>query len=85
MSFHNRTYATALMTHIGNVDFSQVMQTDASSVRKSIDETQFVLKWMTDNEPTFITDGSVMTTWSGTHEECLQLMASPEWTEPINV
>lgn len=85
MSFHDRTYSTALMTDIGNVDFSQVMQTDASSVRKSIDETQFVLKWMTDNEPTFITDGSVTTTWSGTHEECIQLMASAEWTEPISI
>lgn len=83
MSFNNRTYATALMTDIGNVDFSQVMQTDASSVRKSIDETQFVLKWLTDNEPTFITDGSVTPTWSGTHAECLTLMATPEWSEPI--
>ena len=84
MNFENRTYATALMTDIANVDFSQVMQTDASSVRKSIDETQFVLKWLTDNEPTFITDGSVTATWSGTHEECLQLMASAEWSAPIN-
>jgi len=83
MSFHNRTYATASITDIGNVDFSQVMQTDASSIRKSIDETQFVLKWVTDNEPTFITDGSVTTTWTGTHEECLTLMATAAWTEQI--
>ena len=83
MSFNNRTYATALTTDISNVDFSQVMQTDASSVRKSIDETQFVLKWITDNEPTFITDGSVTTTWTGTHEDCLTLMATAAWTEQI--
>jgi hypothetical protein len=83
MSFNNRTYATALTTDIGNVDFSQVMQTNASSVRKSIDETQFVLKWITDNEPTFITDGSVTTTWSGSHTDCVVLMATAEWTTPI--
>ena len=81
MHFENRTYATALTIDLSKVDFSQVMQTDASSVRKSVDETQFVLKWLTDNEPTFITDGSVTATWSGTHEECLTLMATAAWTK----
>ena len=57
MDYSNRTYATALTSDIGSVDFSQVMETSAATVRKSIDETQFVLKWYTADTPTFITGG----------------------------
>lgn len=84
MDYDNRTYATALTTELSNVDFSQVMETAQDTIRKSIDESEFVLKWYTDHEPTFVTDGSVTVTWSGTHEDCLTLMATTEWSEPIN-
>ncbi len=81
MDYSNRTYATALTSDIGSVDFSQVMETSASTVRKSIDETQFVLKWYTADTPTFVTDSSVTLTWSGSHADCLTLMATTAWTD----
>ena len=77
------TYAIINIADLGNVDFSQVGETDETTIRKSLDETQFVLKW--DIEPTFITDGSIVPVQTLTHEEALTLMASPEWTEPIPV
>ena len=80
MDYSDRTYATALTATIGNVDFAQVMETSAATVRKSIDETEFVLKWYTAQTPSFITDDSVTLTWSGSHADCLTLMASAEWT-----
>ena len=80
MDYSDRTYATALTATIGNVDFAQVMETSAATVRKSIDETEFVLKWYTSQTPSFITDDSVTLTWSGSHADCLTLMASAEWT-----
>lgn len=85
MHYEDRTYATALTTELVNVDFSQVMETAQDTVRKSVDETEFLIKFETDHEPTFITDGSVTITWSGTHEACLTLMATAEWTEPISI
>ena len=85
MHYEDRTYATALTIDLSKVDFSQVMETASSTVRKSVNETEFLLKWYTDHEPTFVTDGSVTVTWSGTHEQCLTLMASAEWTETINL
>ena len=85
MHYDNRTYITALTTELINVDFSQVMETAQDTVRKSVDETEFLIKFETDHEPTFITDGSIVPTWSGTHEACLTLMASAEWTEPISI
>ena len=77
------TYAIINIADLGNVDFSQVGETDETTIRKSLDETQFVLKW--DIEPTFITDGSIVPLQNLTHQEALTLMVSPEWSEPMPV
>ena len=77
------TYAIINIADLSNIDFSQVGETDENTIRKSLDETQFVLKWNT--EPTFITDGTVVPVQTLTHEEALVLMASAEWSEPIPV
>ncbi len=77
------TYAIINIADLPNIDFAQVGETDENTIRKSLDETQFVLKWNT--EPTFITDGTVMPLQTLTHEEALVLMASAEWSEPLPV
>jgi hypothetical protein len=77
------TYAIISIADLGNIDFSQVGETDENTIRKSLDETQFVLKWNT--EPTFITDGTVIPLQTLTHEQALVLMASAEWSEEIPV
>jgi hypothetical protein len=80
MDYTDRTYAFANTSDIGSVDFTQVMETSANTVRKSVDESQFILKWYTANEPSFITNGSVTLAWSGTHVECLNRLTSSFWT-----
>ena len=77
------TYAIINIADLGNIDFSQVGETDENTIRKSLDETQFVLKWNT--EPTFITDGTVVPLQTLTHDQALTLMATSEWSEPIPV
>ena len=77
------TYAIINISDLVNIDFSQVGETDKNTIRKSLDETQFVLKWNT--EPTFITDGTVVPVQTLTHEQALTLMATSEWSEPIPV
>ena len=81
MDYSDRTYAFAKWANIGSVDFSQVMETSATTVRKSLDNDLFILKWYTANEPTFITDNSVELTWSGSHSQCLQQLLGPNWTD----
>ena len=76
-------YAIINIADLGNIDFSQVGETDENTIRKSLDETQFVLKWNT--EPTFITDGTVVPLQTLTHQQALTLMATPEWSEPIPI
>ncbi len=66
MDDSNRTYAYVETSDIGSVDFSQVMETSAATVRKSIDESQFILKWYTAQWPSFIApSGSVTPIWEG--------------------
>jgi hypothetical protein len=77
------TYAIINIADLGNIDFSQVGETDENTIRKSLDETQFVLKWNT--EPSFIADGTVTPLQTLTHDEALALMATAEWSEPIPV
>ena len=81
MDYSNRTYAFADWADIGSVDFTQVMETSANTVRKSLDNDLFILKWYTSNTPTFITDDSVELTWSGSHSQCLQHLLGPNWTD----
>jgi len=81
MNYSNRTYAFANFSTLGSVDFSQVMETSITTVRKSLDESQFLLKWYTVNKPTFITDGSVTLVWSGSHTDCLTQLTSSFWTD----
>ena len=81
MDYSDRTYSTVLTSEIGSVDFSQVMETSAGTVRKSVDKTEFVLKWKTVNWPSFISpSGSMVPTWSGSHADCLTLMATEAWS-----
>ena len=75
------TYAIINIADLPNIDFSQVGETDENTIRKSLDETQFVIKWNT--EPTFIADGTVAPLQTLTHDEALVLMASAEWSEPL--
>ena len=42
------TYAIINIADLVNIDFSQVGETDENTIRKSLDETQFVLKWNTE-------------------------------------
>jgi hypothetical protein len=74
-------YAIININDLDNVDFTQIGETSFDTIRKSLDETMFVIKWET--EPDFITDGTIVPLQVLTHEECLELMDTPEWTEII--
>ena len=77
------TYGIIATADLDKVDFTQVDQTSAETVRKSLDGSKFVLKWYHGDEPTFITDSTIVPLQTLTHAECLDLMNTPEWSEPI--
>lgn len=83
---HNlKTYATINFSDIRLIDFAQIVQTSASTVRKSLDNTEFVIKWEEGYVPTFITDASVIPLGTYDHHAILELMATPEWSEEIPI
>tara|TARA_R110002051_G_scaffold304256_1_gene373501 strand:+ start:455 stop:709 length:255 start_codon:yes stop_codon:yes gene_type:complete len=80
---NNKTYAIINLTDVGLIDFAQVGETSVSTIRKSLDDTQFVIKWENGYTPTFIIDGSVVPVETYDHHAALELMATAEWSEPI--
>tara|TARA_R100000750_G_C2274201_1_gene68659 strand:+ start:121 stop:363 length:243 start_codon:yes stop_codon:yes gene_type:complete len=75
---NNRTYTILNISDLANVDFSQVGETSENTIRKSLDETQFVIKY--NNTPTFISDGTVIPVEVLNHTEVLELMATDAWS-----
>ena len=78
-----RTYAVINITDLELIDFSQIEETSINTIRKSIDNTQFVIKWENGYTPTFITDASVIPVGTYDHHAILELMATSEWNELI--
>tara|TARA_R100001440_G_scaffold14972_1_gene25494 strand:+ start:62 stop:307 length:246 start_codon:yes stop_codon:yes gene_type:complete len=78
---NNRTYTILNISDLANVDFSQVGETSQNTIRKSLDETQFVIKYNT--APTFISDGTVTPVEVLSYTEVLELMSTDQWSEPI--
>ena len=76
-----KTYAIINIADLSNIDFSQVGETSENTIRKSLDESQFVVKW--NSTPTFISDLSVVPVQILTHLEALTLMSTKAWSEPI--
>ena len=75
---NNRTYTILNISDLAKVDFTQVGETSENTVRKSIDETQFVIKYNT--TPSFISDGTITPIQVLNHTEVLELMATDAWS-----
>jgi len=78
--YENRRFVIFNITEISQIDFTQVYETDADTVRKSVDETKTFVKYNLP-EPSSVT---ALTTKSQeyTYDEILQILNTPEWTEP---
>ena len=78
--YENRRFVIFEVTELPLIDFNQVYETDADTVRKSVDVTKTFVKYDLP-EPSSVT---ALTTKSQeyTYEEILQILNTPEWTEP---
>ena len=73
-----KTYCIVNIEDLSLIDFNEVFQTSAQTIRTSLNGSYFVIKY--DIEPTFIKDGTVMPNEFLTHSECLELMATADWS-----
>tara|TARA_R100001463_G_scaffold117872_1_gene173522 strand:- start:113 stop:385 length:273 start_codon:yes stop_codon:yes gene_type:complete len=82
MKANNKTYAIISISDLELIDFSEIQETSKNTIRLSLDNSEFVIKWQK-QEPTFISDGKVTPLQVLSHAEALQLMATSDWSEPL--
>ena len=73
----SRKYVIINADEVDSVNFSQVDETSADTIRYSVDGTKTFVKFDTDNTPSFL-DGKD----TYTHSEILAILATDEWTDP---
>jgi hypothetical protein len=74
MTYHNRKYVIIESSEVGSVDFSEVMETSANTLRYSVDETKTLVKF-TGDTPSFLDEKTQYT-----HSEILNVLSGAEWT-----
>jgi len=68
-------YVIIPSSELSNIDFSQVLETSASTLRYSLDSSEFLLKFEGET-PSFL-EGK--TTYD--YEQIMEILDSPEWTQ----
>ena len=81
MAYDQRQFMIFNISELSSVDFTQVLETSAETVRKSVDETKTFVKWDGETIPSCVEN---LTTKEGpyTYEEIIAILATPEWTDP---
>lgn len=76
--YPDRRYVIFEVSELQNIDFSQVYETSADTVRKSVNELKTFVKYDVP-QPSSV---SSLTTKSVeyTYEEILQILSTPEWS-----
>ena len=84
----DRTYVIVNISGLTEVDFTQVMETAASTVRKSLDGAMFTLKFEHDVPQTIIDldNNGYLIEVGGikyfNHPEILEIVNGPDWNSP---
>ena len=73
MAYENRKYVIINASEVGSVDFSQVHETSADTLRYSLDDSQTFVKFDGDT-PSFL-DGKT----SYTHSQILTILDGEDW------
>ncbi len=78
--YTGREFMIFNVSELPQINFTQVLETSAETVRKSVDGTKTFVKW-DGAMPQCVID---LTTSEGpyTYEEILVILATPEWTDP---
>ena len=78
--YDNREFVIFNVSELNSIDFSQVLETDIDTVRKSVDQQKTFVKW----DGAMPSSVSSLTTKEGpyTYDEILTILATPEWSSP---
>jgi hypothetical protein len=81
--YESRQFAIFSITELDQINFSEVLETSADTVRKSVDGTKTFVKW--ENGTAVPSSVQALTTIQGyyTYSEMLEILSTPEWSAPI--
>jgi len=81
--YENRQFAIFSTTELPLINFSEVLETSAETVRTSTDGTLTFVKW--DDGGAVPPSVEALTTIEGyyTYTEILEILSGPEWTTPM--
>jgi hypothetical protein len=82
MDYNNREFMIFNVSELPNINFNEVLETSAETVRKSVDETKTFVKWDGNEIPPSVQS---LQTKEGpyTYNEMLNILSTPEWTSPM--
>jgi hypothetical protein len=80
--YEQRNFVIFSLTEIDKIDFTQVLETSADTLRVSTDGSKSFVKWDGGVAPDFVSE---LTTLEGpyTYTEILEILSAPEWTAPM--
>ena len=80
-SYEGRQFLIFPFSQINLVDFSEVLESEPSTVRKSIDGTKTLVKWDGDTPSSLFN----LTNTEGpyTYSQIRTILATPEWTKTV--
>lgn len=78
MEYNNRKFMIFNVSELPNINFEEVLETSADTVRKSTDETKTFVKWESETIPTSVQS---LTTKEGpyTYNEIVEILTTAEW------
>ena len=83
---NNYTYVVVNISELNNVDYSQILQTSSSTVRKNIAQTKFILKYEGQKPSTIqiLEANDKLFSYFGkelfNHPQILAIISDVEWT-----
>ncbi len=82
MIYDEREYLILNVSEIPLINFNEIEETSADTLRLSVDEQKVVIKW-DGATPSFVSE---LTTKEGpyTYDQILEIMSTPEWAAPYN-
>jgi hypothetical protein len=78
--YQERNYMIFAVSELDSIDFTQVLETSAANVRRSLDQTKTFVKWNGDI-PACV-ENLVDKIGPYAHDEMIEILGTEEWTSP---
>ena len=83
-TYEHRQFVIFDVAEIASIDFTQVLETSAETVRTSVDGTKTFVKWDNETVPPCVETLTTKSTYY-TYDEILSILATSEWSSPESI